>query len=301
MKKVPRVAVLLASYNGVQWIESQIQTILNSRNVSCHIFLSDDGSSDETVAVAQAAGLNKLTLLPYDPRGSAGQNFLRLIQDANWEAYDFIALSDQDDLWFPDKLCQAIAAIEDHGLAAYSSDVLAFWPDGRQKYVRKSQPLRKWDHLFESAGPGNTFVFPVHEALFLREQLNAANPKTLQRIERHDWLIYAIFREKLKKWMIDAVAGMDYRQHDNNVVGTSMGARARLSRLNLFKSGWYRSQILLIAEVTGASNALLDYIREPTFHLLGPLLKNARETRRNFLEAYAVTLLLAFMAFRGKP
>lgn len=298
MGEVPRIAVLMASYNGELWIAEQIRSVLQSSAVYCHIFLSDDGSHDRTVAVAQEAASEQLTLLPTNPAGSAAQNFFRLIMEGEWDDYDYIALADQDDWWFPDKLKKAVYAIESGKLAAYSSDVLAFWPDGRKQYIKKSQPLRRWDHLLESAGPGNTFVFPRQEAQFLRNCLRSANPDTLRKVERHDWLFYAYFREASKTWLIDATAGLLYRQHEANVVGAAKGLRARLARLDLVSTGWYRSQILAIGELTGASNSILDYLRTPTIRNLAPVLSRWRHLRRRRFEAFSIAFLLSAMAFK---
>ncbi|WP_395392882.1 glycosyltransferase [Novosphingobium sp. BL-8A] len=294
------MAVLLASYNGADWIGEQIQSILRSEGVDCHIFLSDDGSGDDTVNVARCEGGERLTLLPIAPRRSAAQNFIRLVQEAEWDGYDYVSLADQDDRWFPDKLAKAVRAIETHDLAGYSSDVQAFWPDGRRRYIRKSQPLRRFDYLLESAGPGSTFVFPAKAANFLRMQLNKADTETLGGIERHDWLFYAYFREASMPWLIDATAGLDYRQHESNVVGAAAGLRARLARLDLVSNGWYRSQILAVGKLTGASNALLEYLRKPEVKSWGKLLAHSREYRRRLSEACAITLLLMAMAIGKK-
>jgi rhamnosyltransferase len=46
----PRVLVLLAAYNGAKWIVQQIETILNQKCVDVRLVISDDGSSDATLA-----------------------------------------------------------------------------------------------------------------------------------------------------------------------------------------------------------------------------------------------------------
>ena len=56
--------------------------------------------------------------------------------------------------WFKDKLIRAVSAIEENNCNAYSSNVTAFWPDGKEALIDKAQPLRKWDYFFEAAGPG---------------------------------------------------------------------------------------------------------------------------------------------------
>lgn len=292
----PRVAVLLASYNGAEWISRQIESILDSRFVDVHVFLSDDGSSDGTVDIARTAGRDRLTVLPTARSGSAAQNFIRLVMDAPWDSFDYVALSDQDDIWLADKLSRAVSRIQDHNLDAYSSDVVAFWADGKRRYIRKSQPLQRWDHLFESAGPGNTFVFPVESAAFLRDRMGEADRTKLRIVARHDWLFYAYFREAAKRWMIDPISGVEYRQHAVNVAGAPTGLRAKLARAALVKSGWYRTQVLTISELTGASNIIIDYIKRPEIRHLGRILRHARSFRRRLSEALTVSLMLVMMA-----
>lgn len=300
MLDIPRAAVLLASYNGADWIETQITSILASEGVAAHIFLSDDGSSDDTIAMAEKAAGDRLTLLPFNPAGSAGLNFVRLIKEAEWDGFDYIALADQDDIWEPRKLARAVAAIQDQNLSAYSSDIMAFWPDGRREYIRKSQPQRRWDHLFESAGPGNTFVFPARDASYLRDKLHSADPEKLRMADRHDWLFYAYFREGGRRWLIDTVSGLDYRQHSSNVVGAATGIRARLARFSLVNEGWYRSHILMVGDLTDACNPIIDYVRRPRVRHWWRLLVNARSFRRDLKESIAVAIILAMMALPRK-
>ena len=46
---VPRIAVLLATYNGRTWLADQVDSILNQTDVDVHIIALDDGSTDGTV------------------------------------------------------------------------------------------------------------------------------------------------------------------------------------------------------------------------------------------------------------
>ena len=297
MNKIPTVAVLLASFNGAQWLEEQLRSILACNGVSVQIFLSDDGSTDNTVELAQEICGDRLTVLPFEPRGSAGQNFIRMIMDAEWDGCDYVCLADQDDIWNVDKLARAVAVLRETGAEAYSSDVTAFWPDGRQKYIRKSQPQRRWDHLFESAGPGNTFVWPLSQAKFLRDFLRGANPDIRGRIALHDWAVYAIFREAGKAWHIDARSGLAYRQHGENVLGAARGGRAIRARLDLLGNGWYRRQVLCVAALVGAQNPMIDYMRAPRLgRALGAILR-AHQCRRKTSDAGALALVFCLMAF----
>lgn len=48
--KLKNIAILFASYNGKKWIKEQIDSILNQKDVNISIFISDDLSTDGTVA-----------------------------------------------------------------------------------------------------------------------------------------------------------------------------------------------------------------------------------------------------------
>ena len=46
-----RVCVILASYNGSNWIKDQIQSIINQKNVKIDLVIFDDNSSDDTLQI----------------------------------------------------------------------------------------------------------------------------------------------------------------------------------------------------------------------------------------------------------
>jgi glycosyltransferase involved in cell wall biosynthesis len=115
----PTVSVALCTYNGARYIEEQVLSILNQSVPVAEIVLSDDGSTDDTVAIARR------TLADINLKGAVAPVHLRVIENAaplgvarNFEqalgacAGDFIALCDQDDIWHPrrlERLMQAFA------------------------------------------------------------------------------------------------------------------------------------------------------------------------------------------------
>ena len=127
---------------------------------------------------------------------------------------DYIALADQDDIWKEDKLEKAIQKLE-QGFDGYSSNVQAFWEGWPKKNNKKNQPQQKFDHLFESAGPGCTFVLTKKLALKLQQFLKNGHFNQLDNY--HDWLIYAYARTQSFKWYIDSYPGVDYRQHSSQM------------------------------------------------------------------------------------
>jgi rhamnosyltransferase len=96
-----------------------------------------------------------------------------------------------------------VRGLNAHQADGYSSNVTAFWSDGRpDMLISKADPQRCWDHFFESAGPGCTYVLRTNMAIALQDCLRA-RPAEAARVYSHDWLIYAYARANGYRWHID--------------------------------------------------------------------------------------------------
>lgn len=246
----------MAAFNGRVWLNEQIDSILAQTGVEVTLFISVDASTDssESLVDALSAQHSNIIVLPHGEHfGGAGANFFRLLKEVDFTAFDFMAFADQDDIWLPNKLSRACAVIEESGADAYSSDVTAFWPSGRQQHIIKSQPQVKWDFLFEAAGPGCTYVLAKSLANQLKKVITD-HPQAIEKIALHDWFCYAYARANGFHWVIDNVPGMLYRQHTQNQVGANTGLRAFLYRTRKVLNGWSLKQSALIAETIGLAN-----------------------------------------------
>lgn len=234
----------------------QIESILLQSNVDIQVFISADQSIDGTEdrLAEWALSESRLTLLPFGQRfGGAGPNFYRLLRDVDLSGFDYLSFSDQDDIWHPEKLWRAHCLMIDQSALGYSSNVTAFWPSGKTRLVKKSQPQRSWDFLFEAAGPGCTYVLKTSLALSLQQLVRGAD-KSLLRVGYHDWLIYAFARANHFPWVIDEWSSMQYRQHANNQIGVNAGWRSYWLRVRKMLSGHGFEQSLLIADLVHASS-----------------------------------------------
>ncbi|MBT9174197.1 MAG: UDP-Glc:alpha-D-GlcNAc-diphosphoundecaprenol beta-1,3-glucosyltransferase WfgD [Syntrophomonadaceae bacterium] len=269
------VAVLLATYNGLQWLPAQVDSILNQGDVNILLFISDDMSTDGTWAWLQDLAIknSRVILLPRkDKLGRAGLNFFRLLLDADLSDADFIAYSDQDDIWELDKLSRHVNLAIAGGYDGVSSNVTAFWPDTSKAKIIKSQPQRSLDYLFESAGPGCTFLMTPWLA---KELVRLLNDFSLQAkdIALHDWFTYAVCRASGRQWFIDSASTVRYRQHSANELGANKGLQAIVSRLRKISNGWYRSEVLKIL------NVCIAISNQTHFFLLRRALTDTRRIR----------------------
>lgn len=293
----PRVAVLLATFNGASWLSDQVQSILAQEGVNVRVVASDDSSTDDTTKILQSfTSGGRLHLLPAAEHrfGNANRNFMRLIAEAPIEDAQWIAFADQDDVWLPAKLKRAVERLEAGRLDAYSSDVIAFWPDGRERKLVKSRPLRSHDHLFESAGPGCTFVLSRARFLELRDWVRS-HRAAVDSVKVHDWAIYALARARGWRWEIDPEPGMRYRQHGGNEVGANVGWRAGRARLAQALSGQYVADALAIASLVDIDTPLVQRMKRLRWKDRIMLAASASQCRRRRGEAWLLALLFLFM------
>ncbi|MDY0189339.1 MAG: glycosyltransferase [Desulfuromonas sp.] len=249
----PRFAVALATHNGLQWLDEQLDTVLSQQGVEVVVFVSDDSSVDDTVAHIRDRAMEdkRIVLLPQvSLAGGAAQNFFRLVRDIDLTDFDYLALADQDDCWCDDKLLRAHLMMHQQFADAYSSNVTAFWPDGRERLLDKAQAQRRWDFLFEAAGPGCSYVFSVQVGRQLQAFITQ-HRSAIANVILHDWLFYAYVRSAQFNWYIDSRSGLRYRQHSSNQLGANSGWRTGYKRLRMIRNGWYRNQALHIARLCG--------------------------------------------------
>ena len=249
----PSIAVCLAAFNGVRYLQQQVDSIFSQSESNITLYVSVDLSSDGTEAWCSSlqAKEARVVVLPLGEKfGGAARNFFRLLRDVDFSASDYIAFADQDDIWLPGKLKRATDVLTENGVDGYSSDVVAFWDSGKSRYIKKSFSQKRWDYLFESAGPGCTFVISrklaLHIQAVLRERQQASS-----EIGLHDWFTYAFARANGYQWVIDEHASLMYRQHDENQVGVNAGFSAFAWRTRQVLNGWGLSQARLISQVIG--------------------------------------------------
>ena len=205
-----------------------------------------------------------------------------VIKDVDFSMYDFVAFADQDDIWLSEKLCHGIQAMKSSGSKAYSSDVMAFWPNGQQKLIKKSYTQKRFDFIFESAGPGCTYIFHVEPFLDFKKFITSHWERVLE-VEFHDWMAYSFFRSKGYKWLIDDNPTMLYRQHENNQFGANSSWTAYVSRLRLIAEGWYANQTRLITMLLDIPPVSKRFI-----------ILNFMQTRRKKLDSFSMLIFSLF-------
>jgi glycosyltransferase involved in cell wall biosynthesis len=234
-----KLAVLLATYNGARFLDAQLRSVISQDWPAIDVIASDDSSDDNTVELLSSwkAIWNKgsFTVASGPRQGFAG-NFRRLLAEFEVDA-DYVAFSDQDDIWLSEKTKVAIAAIDEHGSrpALYCARTLVTDVDDR--VVSLSTLFRKTpdfaNALVQSIGGGNTMVMNRAAYELLREAARRTD------FVSHDWFAYLIVAGAGGKVIYSETPHVRYRQHDANVLGSNLGFRARISRARFALSGRY--------------------------------------------------------------
>lgn len=95
------ISVCLACYNGDEYIRTQIESILSQLSDSDELIISDDGSKDDTIQIIESFNDARIKLfINHGPHG-VNKNFENALSKASG---DYIFLSDQDDIWLPNKV-----------------------------------------------------------------------------------------------------------------------------------------------------------------------------------------------------
>lgn len=248
----PKVLVLLAMCNGGAWIEEQVESIVNQVGVNVSVLISDDKSSDkcdELLKASYESSSNVHLISNSESSGSAGQNFFQLIRDCDYHQFDYIAFSDQDDVWLTNKLVAGIGCLENSTASGYSSSALAFWPSGKEKLVTQAKKPRNLDFLFEGAGQGCTFILKAEFFGYVKK-FCVDNREVTNRFYYHDWLVYILARASDAEWFFDDRSFIRYRQHATNDTGAKGTMGAVRSRLRLISNGWFKSQVEVAVDIS---------------------------------------------------
>lgn len=99
------IAVCLATYNGSKYLVDQLDSIINQSFEDWHLYIRDDGSNDNTLEILYnyyRLYQNKITIIN-DYKGNLGYA-LNFVEISNYVKENYIAFSDQDDIWDISKL-----------------------------------------------------------------------------------------------------------------------------------------------------------------------------------------------------
>lgn len=105
-----RSSVCLASYNGGAFLKRQVDSILSQLAAEDELIISDNGSSDRTLELLnEYKALDPRVVILHCRKKGVVANFAHALNHAQGE---YVFLSDQDDIWEPNKYSVCIDKLE---------------------------------------------------------------------------------------------------------------------------------------------------------------------------------------------
>ncbi len=228
-----QIDILLATYNGENYIEEQINSILKQTYQNFRLLISDDCSQDETISIIEKIAENDKRIILYKQEKNIGyvRNFEFLLTKVKNDIY---MLSDQDDVWLPDKIEKSYQKLihEQADLVFTDLEVvdkeLNTLYDSFNKHMKLYKKIIKTGSCYKSQYLYNTVTgcTIMSKKKFINFILPI--PKESQYII-HDTWIGLIVSIKGKIVYLDEVT-VKYRQHVNNQIG----ARKKDKKLKRF-------------------------------------------------------------------
>lgn len=246
------VSVLLAAYQGAQWLPAQLDSLRAQTYADLRVLWQDDGSADGSRELLQRLSAEDARFVPGNSQGlhlGAIGNFLSLMAQ---DDAPYSALCDQDDLWQPDKLERCMAAMQ-AAEARFGADTPLLVHHDCRVVDRDGLVLHEsffrhqgWDGaanalprlLVQNNVTGCTCV--MNAAL---RRLVSAHAQA-EKLFMHDWFI-ALTAAAFGQIVFVDEPLLDYRQHGSNVLGASRHSLLRRGMMALMAPARARERIAL--------------------------------------------------------
>jgi glycosyltransferase involved in cell wall biosynthesis len=235
------IDILMATYNGEKYFETQLQSILNQTHQQFRLLICDDHSKDNTKNLIEKYIQDypsKIFKVETPDNLGAKDNFSFLMQHAK---ANYIMFADQDDLWKEDKIAKTLAEMKTleklHGqdvpllvhtdLTVVDKDCkvidASFWKYSHLKVFSYHKTNR---FLIQNVVTGCTMM--------INKNLCALAHPVPKNAFMHDWWIALVASTFGKIGLVNEPT-MLYRQHDSNTLGAK-----KFATWNFLREGFKR-------------------------------------------------------------
>jgi glycosyltransferase involved in cell wall biosynthesis len=213
-----KIVILMATYNGEKYVSAQIKSILEQTYNNFDLIIRDDGSTDKTISIIKSIierNDKKNIYLLKNKSSKHGQlkNFANLFNYAK-DKYKYIMFSDQDDIWYKNKIQISLDAIKKKGdtpTLIYTNYINWNMKDKTKNIAYSYIPECTFERLFvQNWTMGCTYL------------LNKGMIKQIENIpdgvDNHDYWIALVSSLNNNIEYLPQVT-MEHRLHANNVTG----------------------------------------------------------------------------------
>ncbi|MFC6260649.1 glycosyltransferase family 2 protein [Levilactobacillus fujinensis] len=229
MKSIENVAILMSTFNGADFIEQQIESICEQSYEGWTLYIRDDGSTDETLNIIRKFMKNDHRIVLYEEEKPVNlgpaESFMTMLSriDANYYLF-----SDQDDFWLSDKVEKTLLVM---------------------KRLNQHEPnlvhtnLSLTDRELEVSAPSfSKTAFDDVQSILLANDITGCTVMINRKLR--DLVKYQISIPCMHDMWLGLIAAqfgnvdyikastMLYRQHGNNVVGSTTNKMAKIKGFN---------------------------------------------------------------------
>jgi glycosyltransferase involved in cell wall biosynthesis len=249
---LPRISIAMGTYNGAKFIQEQLDSFARQTYQPFELVVCDDGSTDDTLKIigefAETSGF-PVHIHRNEQNLGFANNFMKC---AGLCKGDWIAFSDQDDVWFPDKLAKVVRRIEQQRsdklvLVCHSADLV----DEELQSMGQRTPNFPRDET-KGMGEHSGFLCIAGFTITFKAELLAEIDSSLrpgdyfapgQKWQSHDkWI--AMLANALGEVAYISESLAQYRRHTSAVTDShkNPSALGRVRKASLVGSGFYQFQ-----------------------------------------------------------
>ncbi len=208
----PLISVVIATYNGEQFLSQQLDSIINQTYNNLEIIVVDDKSTDATAAIVAAYSKKypNIKLVVNEQNLGYVKNFEKGFLLANGE---FVAPCDQDDIWYLDKIQVLFDELGEHEIVYCNSELINNNGEKLHKKLSDIKNLTSFSNCLNFT-IGNT---PAGHAMLIRKALIKRCIPFPTMVPHDFWLGFVATCFGPIKYC-DKVL-VQYRQHSSNVFG----------------------------------------------------------------------------------
>lgn len=261
------VSIAMATYNGSKYILDQLLSFENQTRLPNEIVISDDCSTDETVSLIKEfieSSQLKIILIENDRNLGYTQNFNRAL---SYVSGDLVFLSDQDDVWFPDKIEKIVSfSKENINKGLFCNDVELTDQNLKPTGYTKLETLRSNGLGIREHGMGCACAIR-------KDLLNFCLPIPPNVIGHDNW--FNLFSEILDQRLFFPEVLQYYRRHDSSTSSIKSNKIEHIIRINLNFKSRIKSFIVGYENVMILESKMCSLLND-RFDLLIPYEQNSR-------------------------
>jgi glycosyltransferase involved in cell wall biosynthesis len=269
-----KVSIAMATYNGADYLQEQLDSFVAQTHHPDELVVCDDGSDDDTFRILNNfSKIAPFEVIVFNNKKNLGytQNFAKALSICSG---DLIFLSDQDDVWFNDKIARVLA------IAAEFPDGWLLTHDGQlvDEALRPTE-LTKLGQVRSGYGVSKALSTGAL-SIVRRELLALALPIPSQVIGHDNWLYRVCGTFPTRRIQVDDCL-QSIRRHNSNTSEWVVNSRQKIGPIDVFKTQLRTRAAQDYNDRIYINRAL--YARVEEFKLTS-IYKRDRSSAENFLE-----------------